>query len=452
MNDHETPENIAENKPPTPSSVKDPAVPTQNRRFPFFIIPLLLLVAVGGFLVWYFVLRQTKVPANLIEVSGRLESDDATIAPKTSGKIKEITVREGDQVKAGQVIAILDDEQLRAREDQAQAVVTQAEARVRRAQQQISVLQSQREQSQLSVGQAKLDAQGRVSQAEAQILQAQAQVAQVQSQVAQTEAQLEQAKTNLLQARYDEEKNHRLFNSGDVSERQYRQAKTVADLQANVVRAQQKQVEVARGALNVARGALSVARAGLTTAKANLSNPLIRIAQTATIDEQITQAQSDIDSANADAERARAQLREAQTNRNDLNIVAPFDGTVATRSVEPGEIVSPGMPILTLVNFKAVYLRAFVPESEIGRVRIGQMARVYLDSNPNQPVEAEVVRIDPEAMFTPENTYFRNERVKQVVGVKLIIKNPNGFAKPGMPADGEILVEGEWKSIGRSTK
>ena len=226
----------------------------------------------------------------------------------------------------------------------------------------------------------------------------------------------------------------------------------MADSQANVVRAQQKQVEVARSALNVARGALSVARAGLTTAKANLSNPPIRIAQTATIDEQITQAQSDIDSANADAERARAQLREAQTNRSDLNIVAPFDGTVATRSIEPGEIVSPGMPILTLINFNAVYLRAFVPESEIGRVRIGQMARVYLDSNPNQPVEAEVARIDPEAMFTPENTYFRNERVKQVVGVKLIIKNPNGFAKPGMPADGEILVEGEWKSIGRSVK
>lgn len=428
------------------------AAPAPKRKFPVKIIPVVLLVAVAGFLVWYYVLRTTSVPSNLIEVSGRIESDDAAIAPKTSGKIKEIKVREGDQVKAGDVIAVLDDEQLRARQEQAEAAVTQSEARVRRAQQQITVLQSQRDTSELGVEQAKTDARGRVEQAEAQILQVQSQVSQAQTQVSQAEAQLEQAKTNYQQARYDEEKNQRLFASGDVSERQYRQFKTIADSQANVVRAQQKQVESARNALGVARGALKVAQGALVTAKANLENPKIRRAQTTTLDEQITQAQSDVESANADAERARAQLREAAANRGDLSILAPFDGTIATRSAEPGEIVSAGTPIATIVNFNAVYLRAYVPESEIGRVRVGQTARVYLDSNPNQPVEAEVARIDPEATFTPENTYFRNERVKQVVGVKLLIKNPQGFAKPGMPADGEILVEGDWKTIGRSVK
>ena len=425
-----------------------PAV--SRRKFPWKAIPVLLIVALGGFLIWYFFIHQTSVPANIIEVSGRIESDDSTIAPKTSGKIKEMKVREGDQVKAGDIVAVLDDEQLRARQDQAQAAVTQAEARLRRAQQQISVLQSQRDSSQLGVEQSKIDAQGRVDQAQAQISQAQSQVAQAQSQVAQTEAQLEQARTNLQQARWDEEKAQNLYKSGDVPERQWRQAKTVADSQANVVKAQQKQVDVARNALNVSRNSLKVSQAALTTAKANLQNPAIRASQTKTIDEQISQANSDIDSANADAERARAQLREAEANRQDLNIVAPFDGTIATRSAEPGEIVSAGTPIATVVNFNAVYLRAFVPESEIGKVKIGQTARVFLDSSPNQPIEAEVARIDPEATFTPENTYFRNERVKQVVGIKLMIKNPGGFAKPGMPADGEILINGEWISIGRS--
>jgi len=432
MSEEKNSENKGENE------LKTTATPPQKRKFPVAVIPILLLVVVGGFLVWYFILRQTNAPANLIEVSGRIESDDAAIAPKTSGKIKEIKVREGDQVKAGDIIAVLDDEQLRAREEQAQAAVTQAEARVRRAQQQISVLQAQREQSQLGVEQSRLDAEGRVKQAEAQILQAE-------SQIAQAEAQLEQAKANYQQARYDLEKFQRLFNTGDTSERQLKQAQTLSESQQSIVRAQQKQVDVARGALRAAR-------AGLTTAKANLANPAIRTAQTTSVEEQIKQAESDIDSANADAERARAQLREAQANRGDLNVVAPFDGTVATRSAEPGEVVSAGTPIATIVNFNLVYLRAFVPEADIGRVRIGQAARVYLDSNPNQPVDAEVSRIDPEATFTPENTYFRNERVKQVVGVKLAIKNPDGFAKPGMPADGEILVEGEWKSTGRSIK
>jgi HlyD family secretion protein len=104
-----------------------------------------------------------------------------------------------------------------------------------------------------------------------------------------------------------------------------------------------------------------------------------------------------------------------------------------------------GTPIVTLLNMADVYLRAFVTEGQIGRVRVAQPARVYLDSAPTQPIGAVVSRIDPEASFTPENTYFREERVKQVVGVKLQLRGAVGFAKPGMPADGEILVEGsQW--------
>jgi HlyD family secretion protein len=77
-------------------------------------------------------------------------------------------------------------------------------------------------------------------------------------------------------------------------------------------------------------------------------------------------------------------------------------------------------------------------------VKVGQPARVYLDSSPDEPIEASVSRIDPQATFTPENTYFREDRVKQVVGVKLQLAGAVGFAKPGMPADGQILVAGSW--------
>jgi HlyD family secretion protein len=126
-------------------------------------------------------------------------------------------------------------------------------------------------------------------------------------------------------------------------------------------------------------------------------------------------------------------------------VIAPFAGTVATRTAEPGEVVTAGTPVITLVDLSRVYLRAFVPEGQIGRVRLDQPARVYLDSAPTTPIDAVVTRVDPEASFTPENTYFREERVKQVVGVKLQLRGATGFAKPGMPADGEILVEGnEW--------
>jgi HlyD family secretion protein len=378
------------------------------------ILVILAILAIAIFFLWWFFIRQVPVPHNIIQLSGRIEGDDSTVAAKNSGRIREIRVREGDSVKAGDVIAVLDEEQAAARVEQARSTAEGAENRVTRSQEQIGVLQEQLKQARLSTEQSRIDAQGRVRQAEAQ--------------VASAEANLSQAQAAYEQARYDVEKFTRLARSGDVSDRQREQARTTAETQAAVVESMKKQVAAARGAL--------------TAAHANLENPPIRSSQAAAIQKQISQAQTDVSAAQTDAERARAQLKESQANRSDLTVVAPFDGTVATRVAEPGEVVSPGTAIVTMVDLSRIYLRGFVPEGDIGRVKLDQPARIYLDSNPKVAVDAVVSRIDPESSFTPENTYFRDERVKQVVGVKLLIKNPTGAAKPGMPADGEILVEG----------
>jgi len=326
-------------------------------------------------------------------------------------------VREGDSVEAGQVLAVLDDEQIRAREEQASASARQAEARVRLAQHQITVLNEQLRQSRFGVDQARADAQGRVNEAEAKLAAA--------------EAQLAQAEASYTQAKWDREAMSRLFMRELIAEQEVRRAESTEAAQTAVVAAARRQVEAARGSL--------------TAAQANLLNPDIRASQVAAVQGQLLQAQADIAAAQAEAERARASLEEARANRKDLQVIAPFTGTVATRTAEPGEVVMAGTPVLTLVNLAEVYLRAFVPEGQIGRVRVSQPARVYLDSDPAKPIDAYVLRIDPQASFTPENTYFREDRVKQVVGVKLRLRGAVGFAKPGMPADGEILVEGgEW--------
>lgn len=374
----------------------------------------ILVLLLGVILVGGWRLRpKSKTQPGVIPVSGRIESDTASIAAKVSGRIREISVREGDQVKAGQVIAILDDEQVKARELQAQSMVAQADAKLLEAQQQVAVLQAEREQSRLGVSQASVDAEGRISQA--------------QSLLAAAEANLAEAQASYQQALYDEGKLTALVETGDVPEREGKQATTATLTKKAVVDAATKQVEAARGALQAA--------------KANLENPRIRAAQVLGIDQQIAQAQAKIKSVEAEASQMRAQLEEVRADRQDLQILAPFDGTVATRLAEPGEVVTAGTPVISLVNLNLVYLRGFIPEGEIGKVRNGQLARVYLDSAPNQPLEAVVSRIDPEASFTPENTYFRDDRVKQVVGIKLQIQNPQGFAKPGMPADGEVLTE-----------
>jgi HlyD family secretion protein len=384
------------------------------RRRRLAIVAVVVVIAVGALAAWRFVLAPPAVPAGVLTVSGRIEGDDSAVAAKTSGRIREITVREGDPVQAGAVIAVLDDEQIRAREQQAMAAVRQAEARVKLSQHQIGVLEEQLRQSQLGVDQSRSDAQGRVSEADGKLAAA--------------EAQLAQAEAAYAQAKWDREAMARLFKRELISEQEAQRAQNNEEAQAAVVGASRRQVEAARGAL--------------TTARANLVNPAIRSSQVAAVQGQILQARADIAAAQAEAERAGFQLEEARANRKDLNVIAPFTGTVATRTAEPGEVVMAGTPIVTLVNLGEVYLRAFVPEGQIGRVKLSQPARVYLDSAPRQPIDAYVLRIDPQASFTPENTYFREDRVKQVVGVKLRLKGAVGFAKPGMPADGEILVDG----------
>jgi HlyD family secretion protein len=381
------------------------------------IAVVVVLAGLVGVASWYVLFGRPAPPHDVVVLSGRIEGDDSAIAAKTSGRVKEIRVREGDAVQAGQIIALLDDQQIRAREQQAEAAVAQAEAQVDLTRRQIAILREQLHQSELAVEQAKADAEGRVSEAEARLAAA--------------EAQLAQAEATYEQAKWDREAFTKLRETGAVSAQEAKRAQTTEESQRAIVNANRRQVEAARGVL--------------TAAQASLQNPAIRTSQVAAVQAQILQQEAQIASVQADAGRARASLDEARANRADLEVIAPFTGTVATRTAEPGEVVAAGTPIVTIVDLGQVYLRGFIPEGQIGRVKLGQPARVYLDSAPTTPIEAVVSRIDPQASFTPENTYFREDRVKQVVGVKLGLRGAVGYAKPGMPADGEILVEGtEW--------
>jgi HlyD family secretion protein len=401
-----------------------PAAPPQKKSrgkiFPLIVV----VVALAAFFIWRGYFANPKVPDNLVVLSGRIEGDDSAVAPKTTGRVLELRVREGDTVKAGDTIAVLDDEQLTSREEQARAALAGAEARAKSASDQIAVYQQQLQQNELGEEQAKVDAAGRVRQAE--------------SDVAAAEADLAQQEASLRMAQFDNDAYKKLVKTGAASERQATQASATADQQTAAVAAARRRLEAARG--------------GLTTAQANLSNAGIRGFQAGAVRSQIDQQRAEISSAAAATQQSQAQLREAEENRKDLIITAPFDGTVLTRAAEPGEVVTAGTALVTMLDLSKVYLRGFIPEGEIGKVKIGQPAHVYLDSAPDKPIDAYVMRIDPQATFTPENTYFRDDRVKQVVGVKLQLKGAVGFAKPGMPSDGEILVKGDVWPAGRFVK
>lgn len=344
----------------------------------------------------------SRSPDNVIDLSGRIEGDDSAVASKMAGRLLSIRVREGDVVAAGEVIATLDDAQARA-------AVAGATARVTAAQRQVPVLQAQLRQAQLATGQANVGTAGDVSAA--------------QSQVAAARAQVSQAEAAYRLAAYNERISQSLYATGDIAELQRNSAVSDAQQADNALKAAQKRAQATQGQL--------------TSATSGYAEAPIREQQAAAVGAQISQQSSSVAAALAELDQARANLR-------DLTIRAPFAGTVLVRTAEPGEVLAAGTPVVALLNLDKVYLRGFIPEGQIGRVKLGQSARVFLDSDPTHPINAYVMRIDPEAMFTPENTYFQSDRVQQVFGVKLGLRSGFGYAKPGMPADGQILVDGTW--------
>ena len=344
--------------PPTPASGGAPAAADnkapQSRiaKNPSLIVGIVVVALV----IWKIFFASPNLPPSIIALSGRIEEDDSAVAPKTSGKILEVTVREGDTVNAGQVIARLDDAQVRAREDSARAALTDAQAKMQGAHDQITVLQDQLRQNQVATGQSTMDAEGRVRQAQADLTAA--------------EADLVQQQAALRLAEFNRDAYTRLAKTGAASQLQGLQAEVQADQSAAEVAAAQRRVESSRGAL--------------TTAQANLDNPKIKVAQTSSTEAQIAQQQSTIAGAKAETAQAEAQLAEASADRADLTVLAPFSGTVLTRAAEPGEVVQAGTAIVTLLDLSKVYLRGFIPEGQIGKVKIGQPAHIFWTRTPTK--------------------------------------------------------------------
>ncbi|CAK6693257.1 p-hydroxybenzoic acid efflux pump subunit AaeA [Synechococcus sp. CBW1107] len=366
-------------------------------------------VAAAGLAGWLWLGRSSPGPLRL---SGRIEGYETDLGARIGGRVAEVTVREGERVKPGQLLVRLDDDEVRARLRGAQARLAAARQQLNQARSQVDVLDSQIRESRLTVAQAEQDNLGRVEQARANLASAEAQLAQA-------EAQQRLAKVTLGRT-------ESLVREGAASPQSLDQDRTALETAEAVVNAQRRQVEAARGAVALA------ASTGL--------NPSIRSAQLQALGEQRQRALAGVRGAESDVRSAQAAEQQVKAEAAYLTIRSPLAGVVISRSVEPGAVVASGRTLLTLLDPATVYLRGFIPQGDIGRVRLGQRARIFLDSDPSRPLAARVAEVDAQASFTPETIYFQRDRVRQVFGLKLAIENPAGDAKPGMPADAEILT------------
>jgi HlyD family secretion protein len=207
-------------------------------------------------------------------------------------------------------------------------------------------------------------------------------------------------------------------------------------------------IAVAQNGQKIARAQVAAAQQKIATARAKGKGFFAKIFTSKKKKAEIAQglrkemieAQFMSQQAQAGLARAQAYKAEATSKISYFNIKSPIDGIVSLRSVQPGELVAAGQVLLTLSDGNSIFMKGYIPEGKISRIKIGQKATVALDSV-DLKLPAHIVAIDPMPSFTPENIYFKDDRVRQVFGLKLAIDgiNTDSRAKAGMAATAEVL-------------
>lgn len=393
-----------------------------SRKKAVFLIVGLMLLAVAGYFIWKAL--SGVMGANRLEVSGRLEGYETNLSPKIGGRIDFIKYREGDPVKTDELVAQLSDDDYQAQLRSAEAKILRAQQSVLQDMNQLALVHAQIYGASKRLAQAHEETNAQINQGKAGLSEAQERYRQARADLAQAQSELELASIRLT--RYTN-----LVKKGAVTKDEYDQARTTYGDAVATVKSREANQQAAFKAEQSAQAVLAQNVATRFT-------PPIRRSDLKVSNVQLAQAENQLQAAKDEVAGAKADRDQILANLNYLAIRSPIYGVVTARPVEPGAVLTPGQTILTVLDYSKVYMRAYVPEGGIGAVRVGQAAKVFLDAMPGKPFTGRVIEIDPEASFTPENIYFKDDRVKQVFGIKISIDEPGGYAKPGMPADAVI--------------
>jgi HlyD family secretion protein len=289
--------------------------------------------------VRYYFLGQSK--DNNFELSGMIEGYETDLGAKVEGRIESITVREGDRLKKGQIIAQLDNRELQAQLQGAKALIQTAKEEENQARLQIEVIQNQITEAQLNLRQSTEEAKGIINQAQSNLAASKAQLAEAQAQVKQVEAE-----KKLAQA--DHARSASLLQDGVISQQQFDQSQTQLD-------STQATLQASRAAVNEAQKQVNVAEGEIIQAKTSSLNPEINKAVIGGLTKQLAQAQAQVKGAISKVADFKARQEEIAARLDDLKIISPIDGVVLTRNTEPGEVITRGTTLMTIIEPKRLF-------------------------------------------------------------------------------------------------
>ncbi|MGI9951977.1 efflux RND transporter periplasmic adaptor subunit [Moorellaceae bacterium AZ2] len=348
-----------------------------------------------------------------LKVDGMVEAEEVDVAAKIPGRIQSIQVREGDTVKAGQVLAYIEVKELKEKEKQAQAAVEAARAQYEKAKNAL-LLQEKASEADIQAAQAA------VNQAMSQYDKAKK--GPRAQQIEQARAKLDQAKAALEVAEKSYERTKQLFESGAASQQMLDEVKAKYEAARQEMRYAEEGLKLLEEGtqeedIRAAAAAVQQAQAALLKAEAGKIQDLI--------------ARNAVQMAEADLKRAEAALAEVRSNLEEATIKAPCDGIIVTKYVDEGEMIATGMPLFTIQQPEKNWVNVKVKETEVGQIKEGQKVKVTSSNFPGKTFEGRVESIRQKPDYATQRA--TNERGdKDIVAYNVKVRLDNPELKAGM--------------------
>ena len=381
-------------------------------------VVIIAIVAIGG---WLFA------------TSGRESTDDAQIdahvtpvAARVGGTVKAVAVAENQEVEAGAVLVEIDRRDFELELERRRAELADAEAAAVAARVGVPIT-STTATSQVS------SARGGVEQADVTIREAEQAIDAAKARLTTAQARLREAQTTANRTARDVERFKPLLAKDEIPQQQFDAAVAAADQASAALDSARAQVIEAELAVRVAENRLIQARVGRQTAAAQLST-----AQTAP--DQIAASKARADAADARVRQAQAIVQQAELNLEYATVKAVAKGVVSKKSVEPGQIVQPGQPLMALIPLERVWITANFKETQLQHMRVGQRVVVEVDAYGGREFTGRVESLAPAtgarfSLLPPDNATGNYVKIVQRVPVRIALdagQDPEHPLRPGM--------------------
>lgn len=394
-------------------------------RIVIVVVAVGLLVSAPALWRWW-----QRPPEGILVASGTIEATEVLASFKIPGRVIQRPVDEGQRVKAGDVVATLESRELEADVDRVRASLAATRTRVPQLRTEI-VLQEELTRA-------------RIAEAQAALLAREERLAELRSgsrpqELQRALAEVREARAVLDNAQADFRRMDALYHEGGV-------AAQVRDAAATAYEVAVERHRNALERLDLVKEGPRVEEIRRAEADVQHARAALLLAQAGEL--EVTRKRQELATLEAGIARDTAALAAAEAQLGYTVLTSPTAGVVLRKHVEPGEIIVAGTPVATIADLENIWLKIYVPEPQLGRIRLGQMAEVTTDSFRGKTYRGRIIFINSEAEFTPKNVQTQEERVKLVFAVKIGLQNPNQELKPGMPADARIVLESRVGSPG----